>query len=271
VVFVDDLGDERWMQGVAADIGAPTTGFVDLPRAADDATVRFFTPKTEIDACGHVTVAVATALVEEGTWQPEAMRAWGVSSSGGRVPLLIGADEDGRAVLVTMRQRLAQFERRDDAAVGPILGQARLDSKLPIVVAGTGLRHLLVPVSSASDLAALVVEREPIERLSAEHGVDTVGVYALSDEDGDVEIRMRDLCAGIGAVEEPASGTTSGALALALQWIGAVPDSATIAVTMGVEMGRPSRLGVRLESGDDGGAANVSGTARRLLTGRLEV
>ena len=82
---------------------------------------------------------------------------------------------------------------------------------------------------------------------------------------------MRDLCAGIGAVEEPASGTTSAVLALALDRIGAVPESATPAVTMGVEMGRPSRLGVRLERVGDGVTANVSGTARRLLSGRLDV
>jgi hypothetical protein len=45
--------------------------------------------------------------------------------------------------------------------------------------------------------------------------VDTIGVWAFDAGDQpEVRVRMRDLCAAIGAVEG-ASGTTSGALALA--------------------------------------------------------
>jgi predicted PhzF superfamily epimerase YddE/YHI9 len=123
-----------------------------------------------------------------------------------------------------------------------------------------------VAVASPNDLAALTVERDPITRLSSEHGVDTIGAYAREEH----AVRIRDLCAGIGAIEEPASGTTSGALALALHELEALSESAMLDVTMGVEMGRPSRLRVRLESVGGHLTANVSGTARRLLTGRLE-
>lgn len=270
VVFLGGGADERWMQGVAADLGAPTTGFVDLPSAEQgDARVRFFTPRIEIGACGHVTVAVATSLVEEGLWQIESGREWKVSTPGGTVPVALQSDRESR-VSVSMRQRLANFDACESADVTSILGEARLEPSLPIVVAGTGLRHLLVPVASPTDLAKLVVERDPITQLSARHAVDTIGVYARSTDRGERGIQMRDLCAGIGEVEEPASGTTSAALALALHELGALVQPATIVVAMGIEMGRPSRLRVDLVNDAGAVAANVSGSARRLLSGRLE-
>jgi hypothetical protein len=47
-----------------------------------------------------------------------------------------------------------------------------------------------------------------------------------------------DLCAPIGALEEPASGTTSAGLAGYLTWHGATSKSAPIIIEQGVEMGR---------------------------------
>lgn len=72
--------------GVAAVLSVPTTGFAVLPSARGQRVVevRFFTPDQEIDACGHVTIAVAAALVECGLWR------WGeevaVCAPGGEFP-----------------------------------------------------------------------------------------------------------------------------------------------------------------------------------------
>jgi PhzF family phenazine biosynthesis protein len=182
VVFLDASEDDEWMQGIAADLSVPTTGFVDLASAGGgDARVRFFTPRMEIEACGHVTVAVATALVEEDLWQLGSDQEWSVSASGGRVPLLFEAASEDGPVSVTMQQRLTHFEVCQHADVSAILGRAKLDRSLPIVISGTGLRHLLVAVASPNDLAALTVERDPITRLSSEHGVDTIGAYAREE------------------------------------------------------------------------------------------
>jgi predicted PhzF superfamily epimerase YddE/YHI9 len=80
---------------------------------------------------------------------------------------------------------------------------------------------------------------------------------------------MRDLCAAIGAVEEPASGTTSGALALALANV-LTPQRPRLAVTMGVEMGRPSLLFVHVDfDGSRPSVARLLGRSRLVLAGRI--
>ena len=121
VVLLEHPASQSWMQGVAADLGAPTTGFVDLPSARQGcAEVRFFTPQQEIDACGHVTVAIATALAETGTWEPGKAA---VQAAGGSYELRLRQDDHG--VIVEMRQQLQHFEPLDPAPnLVSILGPA---------------------------------------------------------------------------------------------------------------------------------------------------
>src|SRR4051794_13869881 len=76
---------------------------------------------------------------------------------------------------------------------------------------------------------------------------------------------VRDLCAAIGAVEEAASGTTAAALALYLAHSGQHAGDELV-VEQGVEMGRPSRIDVRVQPPD---GATVHGAARKLLSGTL--
>jgi trans-2,3-dihydro-3-hydroxyanthranilate isomerase len=248
-------------QSIAAVLSVPTTGFVLLDDAAANgsASARFFTPEKEIGACGHVTIAIATALVDCGTWQ------WGrealVSASGGEFPLRL---RDGR---VEMEQRLQALERAnvDWTDVTAALGPVRPHSELPLSVAGTGLRHLIVPLADAAALTELVLNRERITALAERSEADTICVWAPAP--GRSRFRIRDLCARIGALEEPASGTTAGALALYLDELGQL-DSRELTIEQGVEMGRPSRIDVFVAAPD---AVIVRGVAQKVLAGRLEL
>lgn len=270
VVLLEHPASQSWMQGVAADLGAPTTGFVDLPSARQGcAEVRFFTPRQEIDACGHVTVAIATALAETGTWDPGQAA---VQAAGGSYDLLLRHDDQG--VIVEMRQQLQHFEPLDPAPnLVSILGPAtRPDERCPVALASTGLRHMLVPVHEVAALAQLPMIASDIAAASHRFKVDTIGVWAFDAGDQpEVRVRMRDLCAAIGAAEEPASGTTSGALALALANANVLtPQRPRLAVTMGVEMGRPSLLSVHVDfDGSRPSVARLLGRSRLVLAGRI--
>src|SRR5215813_2311240 len=177
VVLLEHPAPQSWMQGVASDLNAPTTGFVDLPSARQGcAEVRFFTPQQEIDACGHVTVAIATALAETGTWH---FGKAAVRAAGGSYELLLRHDDDG--VIVEMRQQLQHFELLDPAPnLASILGPTtRPDERHPIVLASTGLRHLLVPVHNGEALAQLPMIASDIATASHRFKVDTIGVWAF--------------------------------------------------------------------------------------------
>ena len=276
VLDASGLGPEA-RQRIAAELNAPTTGFVVGHKATSPPilVVRYFTPRQEIDLCGHVTVALLTALAAEGRCQaqPEGTPVRLHTLSGELVArLYLG---NGGRITVEMEQRLPDFElppvqRR---AVEEILGGATLHPSLPVEIASTGLRHLMVPFASVEGLARLNPDFRALGQLSRSLPVDTVGAFALSPQ-ASGQVRLRDFCPGIGADEESASGTTSGALACYLVKHRVVsPDQAgkvRVQVSQGVEMGRPSRIEAWLEvRGEEIRRVCVRGQAVRALEGRL--
>ena len=65
VVFLDRKVPEPWMQGLAMENNLSETAYV---RPEDGAfRLRWFTPATEVDLCGHATLATAHALWETGS------------------------------------------------------------------------------------------------------------------------------------------------------------------------------------------------------------
>lgn len=65
VCLLDSMRDDNWMQLVAAEMNLAETAFVS--RGAGDAfDLRWFTPTTEMDLCGHATLAAAHLLWTEG-------------------------------------------------------------------------------------------------------------------------------------------------------------------------------------------------------------
>ena len=136
--------------------------------------------------------------------------------------------------------------------IAELLGQPVAD----VAIRGTGLRHLFVDVGSVDRLRMVQLDHEQMAALGGANGVDTIGLYAACD---DSTVRLRDITAPIGVLEEPASGTTCGALGL-------LRGRGTAVVEQGVEMGRPSRIVVRATPPQ----VTVTGTVRRVLSGILD-
>ncbi|MBM3775890.1 MAG: PhzF family phenazine biosynthesis protein [Acidobacteria bacterium] len=61
--------EARWMQEVAREMNLSETAFVE--RRAGGFGLRWFTPATEVDLCGHATLASAHVLWEDGHLPPE--------------------------------------------------------------------------------------------------------------------------------------------------------------------------------------------------------
>ena len=62
VCLLEEARDSAWMQNVAAEMNLADTAFL-LPMT-DHLQLRWFTPKVEVDLCGHATLAAAHVLKE---------------------------------------------------------------------------------------------------------------------------------------------------------------------------------------------------------------
>lgn len=69
VVILEGLSEwpeEAWMQGVGMEFNQAETAFL-LAESSGDYGLRWFTPKAEVDLCGHATMASTEALFAHGT------------------------------------------------------------------------------------------------------------------------------------------------------------------------------------------------------------
>ncbi len=70
VCVLSEPADDRWMQDVAAEMNLSETAFA---RRLDRTkfSLRWFTPRSEVDLCGHATLATSHILWEEGHLRPD--------------------------------------------------------------------------------------------------------------------------------------------------------------------------------------------------------
>ena len=68
IALVDEFPDDTRMQAVAAEMNLSETAFV-VERAEGRYDLRWFTPATEVDLCGHATLAAAHVLGRAASFQ----------------------------------------------------------------------------------------------------------------------------------------------------------------------------------------------------------
>src|SRR5262249_13192444 len=140
------------------------------------------------------------------------------------------------------------------------LGATRIRNDLPLEIVSTGLQHLIVPVLAAADLSSPRLDAATGAELATRCGADTICVWGSGRGE---DVYVRDLCARIGDLEEPASGTTAAALTA---YLANHMGRRRLQVHQGIEMGRPSLIEtVVLE----GGTIAIRGRAMRVLRGEL--
>jgi len=71
VCFLHEQAGAAWMQSVAAEMNLSETAF--LWPQEEGFSLRWFTPASEVDLCGHATLASAHVLYETHRLQPDAM------------------------------------------------------------------------------------------------------------------------------------------------------------------------------------------------------
>lgn len=92
VCLMKDEASDEWMQSVAAEMNLSETAFV--WQRDDEYQIRWFTPESEVDLCGHATLATSHVLWREG-WLAAAAEAVFDSRSG----RLTASQVEGQIVL----------------------------------------------------------------------------------------------------------------------------------------------------------------------------
>ncbi len=256
VVHADGSGADAAMQRLAREFGFSETVFVRTgphgPQQPSRPELRIFTPERELPMAGHPTIGAAFSLDRRRTIMgPRATFVSGV----GPVDLTLDRDEHGalrRAWMDQGRPR-RQAVVSDRPAVAAALGLEPHDLRfgLPIEVWSAGNPFLLVPLV---DLDALGRARLELSALGPWMDPDHRAVLAFVPAASGPQ-RCRMFGEALGVVEDPGTGSAHGPLAAYLVRHGLVPfpmdqGGVELESVQGVEMGRPSRLFMRIRPPD---------------------
>ncbi|MGW0861952.1 MULTISPECIES: PhzF family phenazine biosynthesis protein [Streptomyces] len=233
-VFLDATGllPER-MQQIAREMHLSETVFV-LPAEDDgDVRVRIFTPVNELPFAGHPTLGTAVVLGES-----HAAKELRMETAMGTVAFELERDDDGRTVAAGMWQPLptwGPYDRADELLAG--LDLVATGSTLPVEVYRNGPRHVFVGLDGVAALSAV----EPDQRILARLPDMAANCFAGSGS----RWRLRMFSPAYGVVEDAATGSAAGSLAVHLARHGLIPFGEWIEIRQGVEMGRPSTMRAR--------------------------
>ena len=247
------------MQRLATEVGYSETAFLapdgdGQPDGVGAYRVRYFSPLAEVPFCGHATIASGVALVNRGAPGSLALR-----TNDGTVGLRVIAGEHGplatlTSVATSVRAAPPALLERALALLDWHLPE--LDPDLPPAVAFAGAYHLIVAVRDLATLERMAYPFDPMQALMLQYELTTLQLVWRA---GPTRFHARDPFAVGGVVEDPATGAAAAALGAYLRERGEITAPATFEIIQGVEMGRPSRIAVSIESGEAG--VRVSGTA----------
>lgn len=276
VVFeADDLSDAR-MQAMAREFNLSETIFVRAPADTQHAaSVRIFTPSKELPFAGHPTIGCAIAIAE-------ARRTSGaprdvllvLEERIGPVRCAVKIAADGASFAEFTAPRLAEPAGPDPdiEAAAQALNLAAADigfgAHKPSLFSA-GVPFAMIPLASADGLAR--AKSQP--RTSPLVGATEVFAYTPAAPDDPFSFRARMFASEIGIAEDAATGAAAAAFAGVIARFEDLADGwHTLPIKQGVEMGRPSLIGLELQIADASLAGvRIAGKAVKVSEGVLYV
>lgn len=261
VVLDADGVDDETMLAFAQETGLSETTFVQSPSsegasAGADYRNRIWTISGEIPFAGHPSLGTAVAVaIGRGTDEVTYTQETGVGLQAVDVRRI---DEGGWEASVL--QEPAEFGEVFPAPkMAGLLGieEKQVDSRFSSQLVSTGLPALLIPVTDLDALAACAPSQEALAALGLGQAIN---VYPFAFDVPSRTARSRCFALDLGDFEDPATGSAAGPLVAYLQDI---LDINRIEIRQGVEMGRPSLIEAKMETG----RPRVSGQVQVVMHG----
>lgn len=186
VCILDKPADETWMQSVAAEMNVAETAF--LWPLDNGFSLRWFTPATEVDLCGHATLASAHALWESGTL-PVGQQATFATRSG-----TLTAERDNEWIVLDFPLEAPQ-ESLETGEIGAAIGA-----------------EVKTVCRNRFDFLAEVNDEETVRRIAPDfRAIASLGCRGLivtaRSDDGDYDFVSRFFGPGVGIDEDPVTGS----------------------------------------------------------------
>lgn len=186
VCILNGAATEQWMQDIAMEMNLSETAF--LYKQDEGFNLRWFTPETEVDLCGHATLASSHVLWEAGILKSEEEAVFFTRSG------KLTARKDGEYIIL-------DFPIEKDVEVNP-LEELEKSLKVPILYTGRNRMDYIVEVQSEEIVRTLKPDFEIMKN------IDARGVIVTSrSANPEYDFVSRFFAPGVGINEDPVTGS----------------------------------------------------------------
>ena len=252
----DPFPSETLMLQVAAELRYSETAFV-RRMSPTEYHVRYFTPKAEVELCGHATIATFSLLHQMQLAEGECL----CHTLAGDLRI-----EVGEKVMMQMATPSIVATVDDTDEIYRAIGLADYLPTLPVQIAYSGLPDIMIPISDVAILNGLQPTMEAVAAITQKHKAVSFHMFAFGN-DG-YTAHVRDFAPLYGVPEESATGTANAALTHYLAVNSVIPRQGDFAFLQGEAMGRPSLVATRIAID---GNIYVGGTAYVLASGEFNL
>lgn len=200
VVFIEYPLTIAQKMAIAKQLGYAETAFISESNIADY-KLEYFTPKEAVDLCGHATIASFTILMH---LNKLFRNRYTIETNSGVLTITIKDDT------IFMEQNKPIFyDVLSPTAFINCFDIKDIDTNYPIQIVSTGLKDILIPIKTETQLHALKPNFDKIKETSKHYKVVGMHLYTVNDD----RIICRNFAPLYDINEEAATGTSNGALA----------------------------------------------------------
>ena len=262
VAFGDGLADKE-MKLIAREMNVAETAFISQSGTADY-NLRWFTPSTEVELCGHATIASLHFLFENGYIKNNSELKFDTLSG-----ILRCRVEDGKYFMQIPIYNAEEYkDNKAEILAALSLTEDDLDNLVPFIIMGN--RYLYIYVKKLSTLKEIKPNFKNLLKLQEQNNFGGNVVFTRETYDSQSFAHSRFFAPFYGINEDPVTGSANGPLILTLKKLGFIKDNnedISLIFEQGDIIGRRGRIRVKYSK-----SANelfISGNAVTVLKGEM--
>lgn len=251
VIDCEHLTPEEMLK-IAAHLNLSETAFITKStNPLYNYEVRFFTPTTEVDLCGHATIASFYTLGKLGLLDNLKERLLLKQKTLAGILDIEVIFNNGNISSVLMTQTAPEFHSyiENSTELCSILGISPLEAGIPGIevkpmIVSTGLKDIIFPVNSLNTLKKITPDFKKLKNYTDNLNIVGLHAFTFETENLDSSVATRNFGPSVGIDEESATGTSNGALCAYIMKHNLIDFCTTLQISceQGYYMDNPSEI-----------------------------